>query len=113
MGRRPTDHAVVNLAELHRAVVRGTSGGRIIWQPRILAWLADKAFAGEPLPEPYTGMTAPELYRALGCSNRIYEFGECFVSHEDERVRIARESYEEESSWGASGSAKSVRNGGL
>ncbi len=81
--------------ELHLDVAFGRSGGRIIWQPRILAWLADKAFAGEPLPAPYTGMTAPQLYRALGCSNRIYEFGECFVSHEDERVLVTREEISE------------------
>ena len=62
---------------------------RIIWQPRVLAWLTDKpsrrARAG-----PYTDMTPPQLYRALGCSNRIYDFNACFVSHEDPRVRLTR-----------------------
>ena len=35
MDGRPTDQRNVDLAELHRAVVRGTSNGRIIWQPGI------------------------------------------------------------------------------
>ncbi len=63
---------------LNRQVVFGQSGGRIIWQPRILAWYTDREFARQPLPPPYTGMTLPELYRALGCSNRVYEFNDCF-----------------------------------
>ena len=49
-------------AELHRQVVFGRSGGRIIWQPRIGAWGKDKAFAGEPLPAPYEGMSLPDLF---------------------------------------------------
>ena len=69
--------------QLHLDVAFRRAGGRIIWQPRILAWISDREFAGEPLPAPYTGMSAPELYRALGCSNRIYEFNACLVSHED------------------------------
>jgi len=81
---------VGDFTQLHLDVAQRRAGGRIIWQPRILAWITDKRFAGEPLPAPYTGMTPPQLYRALGCSNRIYEFTECFVSHEDERVHVAR-----------------------
>ena len=75
---------------LHRDVAFGRAGGQIIWQPRILAWISDRAFAGQPLPAPFTGLTPPEIYRALGCSNRIYEFNACFVSHEDPAVRISR-----------------------
>ena len=81
--------------QLHLDVAFGRSGGRIIWQPRILAWFADKEFAGEPLPAPYTGMTPAQLYRALGCSNRLYDFDQCFVSHEDERVRITQQDINE------------------
>lgn len=85
MSTQPVDFTQLNLD-----VVFGRAGGRIIWQPRILAWLSDKEFAGEPLPAPYTGMTPPQLYRSLGCSNRIYEFNACFVSHEDPHVRQTR-----------------------
>lgn len=84
-----------DFTKLHLDVAFGRSEGRIIWQPRVLAWFTDKEFAGEPLPAPYTGMTPAQLYRALGCSNRIYEFNECFVAHEDERVRITRQDVSE------------------
>ena len=84
------DTPQTDFTQLNHDVLFGQSGGRIIWQPRILAWLTDKEFAGEPLPAPYTGMTPVQLYRALGCSNRVYEFNECFVSHEDPAVRITR-----------------------
>ena len=67
-----------DFAKLNREVVFGLSGGRIIWQPRILAWYTDRQFAGTPLPAPYTGMNPTELYRALGCSNRLYDFNDCF-----------------------------------
>jgi hypothetical protein len=80
-----------DFTQLHLDVAFRRAGGRIIWQPRILAWIADKEFAGEPLPAPYTGMTPAQLYRALGCSNRIYEFNECFVAHEDPCVRVTQE----------------------
>jgi hypothetical protein len=71
-------------------VVFGRSGGRIIWQPRIDCWYKDKLFAGEPLPEPYRGMTLHGIYRALGCSARLYEFNECFRRIEHPSVRITR-----------------------
>lgn len=67
-----------NFAELHRAVVFGQSNGRIIWQPRIGCWITDKRFAGEPLPEPFEGMSEPEIYRELKCSARLYEYNRCF-----------------------------------
>ncbi len=63
-----------NWPKLHTDVVFGQSGGKIIWQPRIECWYTDKQFAREPLPEPYTGMTPQELYRALDCSARIYPY---------------------------------------
>jgi len=75
-----------NFPQLHRDVLFGRSGGRIIWQPRIHCWYSDKKFAGEPLPEPYTGMTVPEVHRALGVSARLYEFSDCFKPVEDPRV---------------------------
>jgi len=75
-------------ADLHRRVVFGEAGGRVIWQPRILCWYSDKIFAGEELPEPYRGMDLYEIYRALGCSARLYEFNSCFrrIEHEDVQV---------------------------
>ena len=84
----PTD-----FAKLHRAVVFGESGGKIIWQPRIGCWYGDRKFRGEPLPAPYTGMTPPDIHRALGCSARLYGYyNPCFrrVEHPSVR-RIERE----------------------
>ena len=80
----------MDFAILNRQVVFGESGGRIIWQPRIDCWYKDKVFAGEPLPAPYTGMTLPEIYRALGCSARLYEFNECFRRIDHPSLKISR-----------------------
>jgi len=88
MADRPTDLQNLDLAALNLDVVRGRAGGKILWQPRIECWLTDKRFAGQPLPAPHEGMTKPEIYRSLGCSNRLYEFTACFISHEDPAVRV-------------------------
>jgi len=83
-------------AQLHEDVVFGRSGGRIIWQPRILCWYTDKQFAGEPLPAPYTGLEMPAIYRLLGCSDRLYNwYNPCFRRREDPRVQVERESLNE------------------
>ena len=87
---RPTDHRNIDLTRLNLDVAFRKAGGRIIWQPRILCWIYDRYFRSEQLPAPYTGMTEPELYRSLGCSNRIYEFNQCVVSHEDPDVRFSK-----------------------
>ncbi len=79
-----------SLADLHRQVVFSQAGGRIIWQPRILCWFADKEFAGEELPEPYRGMDLYEIFRSLGCSARLYEFNSCFKRVEHEAVTVRR-----------------------
>jgi hypothetical protein len=69
----------MKLAQLHNDVVFGRAGGKIIWQPRIGCWYGDKMFAGQDLPEPYTGMSLEEVYRALGCSHRLYSwYNRCF-----------------------------------
>lgn len=76
---RPTDHAQRDLWQLHEDAAFGRAGGQIIWQPRILAWFTDKYFEHEPLPAPYTHMSEPEIYRSLGCSNRLYDdYNPCF-----------------------------------
>jgi len=80
---------------LHRQVCFGQSGGRIIWQPRIKCWLTDKRFAGEPLPEPYEHLSEPDIFRALDCSARIYQFNSAFVPVEDPAVYITRRSLNE------------------
>ena len=83
---RPTDHANIDLAELHLQVIRRQAGGRIIWQPRIGCWLTDKQFAGQPLPEPYEGMDLADIYRSLHASDRLYQYNYCFRYVEDPRV---------------------------
>ncbi|HTQ12162.1 MAG TPA: uroporphyrinogen decarboxylase family protein [Fimbriimonadaceae bacterium] len=90
MQGRPTDHRNLDLNQLNLDVAFGRAGGKVIWQPRILAWIDDRHFFGKPLPAPYTGMTPPAIYRSLGCSNRIYEFNACFRSEEDPAVRITQ-----------------------
>jgi hypothetical protein len=77
-----------DFAKLHRDVVFGKSGGKIIWQPRIGCWYEDKRFANTPLPEPFTGMSLPEIYRELGCSARIYEYYFCFKRIEHPAVKF-------------------------
>jgi len=87
---RPTDHANLDLARLHLDVCFGRSAGKIIWQPRIQCWWSDKRFLAQPLPEPYEHMTEAEMYRHLGCSNRLYHYNACFERVEDPRVRVTR-----------------------
>lgn len=81
----PRDFDALNLD-----VAFGKAEGKIIWQPRIIAWYWDRIRAGVPLPPPYTGMSLAQLYRALGCSNRIYDYNACFRSEEDPTVRFSR-----------------------
>ena len=89
MPSRPTDHANLDLAQFHLDVAFGQAGGKIIWQPRILCWWADKKFLRQKLPEPYDRMSYQQMYRHLQCSNRIYEYNACFERVEDPRVRVA------------------------
>jgi len=76
----------VDLKKLNRDVLEGKSGGRIIWQPRIGCWYNDKIFLDERLPEPYDGLTLPEIFKKLGCSARDYEYLDCFKQIDDPRV---------------------------
>ncbi len=83
---------MTGFAELHHDVVFGRSAGKIIWQPRIQCWYTDKLVAGQDLPPPYTGMSIVEVYRALGCSNRLYPwFNPCFRRVEPASVRRVEE----------------------
>lgn len=85
---RPTDHRNLDLEQLHLDVVFGRAGGKVIWQPRIIEWYDYRVRSGAGLPPPYAGLSRPDLYRALGCSDRLYDFNACFVTHEDPRVRV-------------------------
>ncbi len=79
---------MTDLAKLHEDVVFGRTKGQIIWQPRIGCWYNDKKFAGEPLPPPYTDMTIPDIFRALGCSDRLYGwYNRCFRRIEHPSVK--------------------------
>ena len=81
---------MTDFSKLNRDVVFGKAGRKIIWQPRIGCWYSDRIFSGNGLPRPYTGMSLPELFRALRCSMRLYEFNPCFVRVEDKSVRISK-----------------------
>ncbi len=84
------------VAKLNHDVVFNRSDGKIIWQPRIQCWYADKIFAGEELPAPYTGMSVPEIYRALGCSHRLYPwYNECFRRIEPASIHRVEEKLDE------------------
>lgn len=75
---RPTDHRNLDLWDLHLDVCFGRAAGKIIWQPRILAWFTDRHFTHTPLPARYQGMTEPDIYRDLGCSNRLYFYNDAY-----------------------------------
>ena len=76
-----------NHIDLNRAIIHGQSGGKVLWQPRIMCWYDDRKFRGEPLPAPYTGMSIRELYEALGCSNRIYDYNAAVKLIEDPSIK--------------------------
>lgn len=85
-----------DFAKLHTDVVFGRSNGQIIWQPRIGCWYKDKEFAGEPLPAPFTGMTVPDIFRELGCSDRLYDwYNPCFRRVEHPAVKTSQKELNE------------------
>ena len=85
---KSADNKSLDFAKLHRDVIRGKSNGKIIWQPRIGCWYEDRKFRNEDLQQPYTGMDIHQLYRELGCSDRLYNyFNPCFVKIHDPRVK--------------------------
>ena len=89
MPGRPTDHANMDLTQLSLDVPFGRAGGKIIWEPRIGAWFEDRQppYNFFPTPERYQGVSCPGLYRALGCAQRVYDFGFAIRNIEDPRVR--------------------------
>lgn len=83
-------------AQFNLDVIGGTAGGKILWQPRIGCWNDDKKFAGEPLPEPYEGLDLPDIYRELGCSDRLYNwYNPCFKRVEHPSVKFERKELNE------------------
>ena len=91
----PTGHRCVNLSQMNLDVAFGRAEGWILWQPRILAWFTDREFAGVPLPPRYQGMTHAEVYRDLGCSNRVYQYNSCFVQVESPSIVRSEEVIDE------------------
>lgn len=79
------------LWELNEAVCFRKANGKIIWQPRIECWIADKLFENGELPGRYKGMNKQQLYRDLGCSARIYDCNESFIPIYDKSIRIKKE----------------------
>ena len=72
---------------LHRSVAFGEARGQILWQPRLGPWYTERKFSGKALPEPYEGKAVSDIYRALGCSERLYEtFTPCFREIEPPEV---------------------------
>lgn len=82
---RPTDHRNLDLAKLHADVCFGQSNGMIIWQPRIGCWWQDRKWDGRGVGR-YEGGSLADMYRSLGCSNRIYDYNSCFIHKESPRI---------------------------
>ncbi len=79
--------------DMHLAVFRREStGGRILWQPRIEHWYHTNKAQGT-LPERYRELSLLEVFDDLGCSVRPYwAFNECLrIVDSEELVREERE----------------------
>ncbi len=76
--------------ELNLQIIQGRAGGRVIWQPRILAWYYERRFLRQPLPGPYEGMSLAQIYRSLGCSNRAYDYTAAFRWTDDPRTHVTQ-----------------------
>lgn len=77
-----------DLLELNRKVIKKQSNGKIIWQPRIIAYFDDREFNNIPLPQPYTGLNRYDVYRKIGCSDRTYHFGAAIEPVFDESIKM-------------------------
>ena len=76
-----------DFAKLHSDVCFKKANGKVIWQPRIDCWIADKMFEHGELPGIYKGMSKVDIYKELGCSARIYEYNNCFYPVYDETLK--------------------------
>ena len=72
----------MSLYDLNRDIIQGRAKGRVLWQPRIQCWFHDRDFLNIPYERPYTGLSHPDIYRKLGCSNRIYLTLESYYTHD-------------------------------
>jgi hypothetical protein len=68
-----------DIPNLLREVLGNHSNGKIIWQPRIACYFDDRKYRGEDWPEPYSGLSQFDVFRAMRTSNRLYEFNECIT----------------------------------
>lgn len=85
MEGRPTDHRNMDLAKLHEDVCFGRSNAMIIWQPRIGCWWQDRKWDGRGVGR-YEGGSMADMYRSLGCSDRLYHFNGCYGCKESPKV---------------------------
>ena len=90
MSGRPTDHANLDLHQFNLDVAFGRAGGKVIWQPRIGAWLAYKKFHNLPLPDWCVDKDVNQISRALGVSSRLYDFNACYICQEDPRLNVIK-----------------------
>lgn len=82
---RPTDHRNLDLAKLNTDVAFGRSNGMIIWQPRISCWWEDRKWDGRGVGR-YEGGSMADMYRSLGCSDRLYQYNSCFKRVESPQI---------------------------
>jgi hypothetical protein len=85
----------LSFTELNRQVIKGEAGGKVFWQPRINCWLDDKLFLGQELPSPFNGLSKPDIYRELNCSDRCYYYNRCVKPVEDKRIKRYQEKIDE------------------
>lgn len=67
----------MKLLEFNRKVINRNANGKILWQPRIAAYFDDRDFNKIPYDEPYSKFNRYDVYRAIGCSDRSYQFNAC------------------------------------
>jgi hypothetical protein len=88
MSNHENIEAVMDFYKLNNEVLFNNNNKKVIWQPRIDAWYRDRTHKGiDRLPERYKGMSLRDIYLDLGCSNRIYDFNECFSKVYDSTIK--------------------------
>ena len=80
----------LKLLNLNRDIIRKNAGGKTIWQPRIGCWYDDRVYRGEELPGKYRGCDHKGIYEMIGCSDRLYMFGECLEVKYDDSVKFSQ-----------------------